>query len=272
MPFGPFPIILGIAMKKPKILITNDDGIHSPGLLQLAQSLKDLAEITVVAPADEKSGSSLSISVFHPLEVKDVPFPDDIKAFQVSGTPADCVKVALMLIMQERPDFIASGINPSSNAGRAVLYSGTLGGIIEGCFQGIPGIGFSCVEEKNPQYEKFSHFIPLLVEHFIQESLPQGTILNVNFPDRDTFSGIKMARQGVENWLDDYKEIKHENGEVKYKLTGKWAPDGWHEESDYFLLQQGYITVVPIHVHELTCHQTLLDRKQTFENAFKNHF
>ncbi|GAB4189210.1 MAG: 5'/3'-nucleotidase SurE [Simkaniaceae bacterium] len=258
-------------MNKLNILITNDDGIHAPGLFYLAEALKGFAEVTIVAPSEEKSGSSLGISFIHPLEVEPVSFPGGHPAWQVSGTPADCVKIALMLLMKKAPDFVISGINRGSNAGRAVLYSGTLGGAIEGAYKGIPGMGFSCAEEKDPQYEKYTSFIPSIIEHFIQDPLPTGTVLNINFPHENPL-GIKMARQGIGAWLDDFEEIQHHGGQKKYMLKGDWEKDGWHEESDYFLLQKGYITAVPIHVHELTCQKTLENRKDSFEKAFLKHF
>jgi len=256
--------------KKPRILITNDDGIHAPGIMHLAQSLREIGELFIVAPTEEKSGSSLGISFIHPIEVTQVSFPSVTAAWKVSGTPADCIKIGTMKLINKPIDFIVSGINRGSNAGRAVLYSGTLGGVIEGAFQKIPGIGFSCIDEINPNYEKFYPFIPKLVEHFLTNPLPQGTILNVNFPKKNAIAGVKMARQGMGNWVDHYEEILHETEDPKYLITGKWETQGWNKESDLHLLQEGYITAVPIHVYELTCQATLDQRKQEFDNLFYN--
>lgn len=258
--------------KKPRILVTNDDGIHAPGILHLAKSLQPMADLFVVAPEEEKSGSSLGISFIHPLVATPVVFPIDIPAWKVSGTPADCIKIATVKLIEEPIDFVVSGINPGSNAGQAVLYSGTVGGVIEGAFRGIPGIGFSCINEENPQFEKFYSFIPAIVEYFLQTSLPMGTILNVNFPDTEVISGIKMTRQGSEKWIDKYKEFRKSNKSLQYLMHGGWEMNESHNEGDFALLRQGHITVVPIHVYELTCNTSLTQHKLDFENSFKDFF
>ncbi len=256
-------------MTKPKILLTNDDGIFAPGLLHLADAVKEFADITIVAPAQEKSGSSMGVSFLHPIEVIDTPTIGGHRAWQVTGTPADCVKVGMMMFMDSPPDFIISGINRGSNVGRAVLYSGTLGGAIEGAYKGIAGIGFSSSDERDPKYEAFIPYIRPIVEYFMDDPLPPGTVLNVNFPAIAPPHGIKMARQGIGAWLDSYEEISQSEGQKKYLLKGKWEENGWHEESDYYLVQQGYITAVPIHVHELTCYRTLENKKENFESSLR---
>jgi 5'-nucleotidase len=177
-----------------------------------------------------------------------------------------------MLFFETPPDLVISGINRGSNAGRAVLYSGTLGGAIEGAFKGIPGIGFSSVNEQQPKYDKFITYIKPIIEHFFSDPLPEGTVLNVNFPDTSEPRGIKMARQGSGSWLDEYEEVHVEKGRRHILLKGGWQENGWHEESDYLLLKQGFITVVPIHVYEMTCQKSLNSRKVNFEKALGVHF
>lgn len=258
--------------KRPRIVVTNDDGIYAPGIFHLAKSLESIADLFIVAPEEEKSGSSLGISFIHPLAATPVAFPLDIPAWKVSGTPADCIKIATVKLIEQPIDFVVSGINPGSNAGQAVLYSGTVGGVIEGAFRGIPGIGFSCINEENPQFEKFYSFIPAIVKYFLQVSLPQGTILNVNFPDTETISGIKMTRQGSEKWIDNYKEFTKADNSMQYLMHGGWDTTNSHIDSDFALLRQGYITVVPIYVHELTCNTSLTQHKMDFENSFKDFF
>jgi 5'-nucleotidase len=252
--------------KKPKILITNDDGIYAPGIQHLWNSLKDIADITIVAPASEQSAVGVSITLRNPLRINQVEWPEKGEAWSITGTPADCVKMGLKIILKEKPDLIVSGINRGSNAGRNIMYSGTVGGTIEGIIQGIPGIAFSCVDYFDTNYKKTEQYIPKLVNYILNHPLPNGTLLNVNFPERNQeIKGVKLTRQGKELWAEDPHERNHPaEGSTYYWLGAKLRQFDEHEDSDIVWLARGYVAAVPVHVGELT--------DLAHFNQSKNHF
>lgn len=254
---------------KPKILITNDDGIHSPGIKYLWEALKDVADLTIVAPSDEKSASGLSITIRNPLTVKPVKWEGNTDAWSVSGTPADCVKLALSQYLISPPDLIVSGINPGSNAGRNFLYSGTVGGVIEGIMHDIPGIAFSTVSFPNPDYHVCVPYIQKFVNYVLQNPMKPGTLLNVNFPKSKNPLGIKLTRQGSGMWMENPERRTHPTEGHHYFWIGqKEYRSDEPEDSDTFWLEKDYITAVPAHVAELTDHQILEQRKSAFESYF----
>lgn len=255
-------------MTKPRILITNDDGIFAPGLRALFEVLVSFAEVTIVAPASEKSGSGASLTLYHPLTIEKVSWENAQTACKVSGTPADCVRLALSVVLKEAPDFIISGINKGSNAGRNILSSGTVGAAIEGALRKVPSMALSSVCFENPNFDLATTYVEPLVRHFLEKPIPAGTLLNVNFPSVGPIKGIKMARQGKGFWKEDPEERTHPEGHAYYWLGGKWEPQEEHPESDIHLLSQGYAAVVPIHVNELTDHAFLETSRSLFEKSF----
>ncbi len=258
--------------KKPRILLTNDDGISAPGLKNLWEALKDVADLSIIAPATEKSGVGLAITLREPILIEPVKWEGQTQAWKVTGTPADCVRMGLSVILDTPPDLIVSGINKGANSGRNVLYSGTIGGVIEGILRNVPGIALSCVDFENPDYQMTLPHIRSLVHHLLEHPLPKGTLLNVNFPSTPTIKGIKMARQGKGFWVEDPLERQHPEGHLYYWHGGKWNAHDEHEESDVFLLTAGYAAAVPIHVSELTDHVLLTERKERFDRHFAEQF
>ena len=255
-------------MTKPRILITNDDGIYAPGIKFLWQALKDIAEVVVVAPVSEKSGSGVAITFHSPLKIEKVNWDSNTLVWAVNGTPADCVKLGLNILFKKKPDLIVSGINKGSNAGRNVLYSGTVGGAIEGVLQGIPAIAFSCLDYLDPEYKIAEKHIPTIVNYALKDALPSGTLLNVNFPRKEVnyIRGIKLTRQGREFWTENLITRQHPaEGDDYYWLDLKRAQFDEEEDCDISWLQQGYIAAVPIHIDQLTDHQYLLEKKASFE-------
>jgi 5'-nucleotidase len=253
---------------KPLILITNDDGIGAEGLVCLYNALKDWAEVVVVAPSTEQSAVGLSITVRNPLKIQPVKWPGD-KAYAVTGTPADSVKMALSVILKRKPDLIVSGVNKGSNAGRNVLYSGTVSAVIEGAHRNIPGVAFSCYDYYDPHYAGAEKFIKPIVEYALTHKLPDATLLNVNFPSRETgeILGIKMARQGKEYWIEDPIERSYEN-QSYWWLGTKKALHEEHLESDIAYLSKGYIACVPVFVGDMTHSDHLEQHKGRFESFF----
>ena len=256
--------------KKPKILIVNDDGVHAPGIKHLWRAISSFAETTIIAPDTEKSGTGMGITIYSPLHIEPVAWEKDTPAWKVSGTPADCVRLGTSVILDHKPDLIVSGINKGANSGRTALFSGTVGGVIEGVLRDIPGIAFSCVSFENPNYAMTEKYVRQIVQHLLEHPLSHGTLLNVNFPEVDSFKGLKLARQGRGYWKESPDERRHPDGYTYYWLGGEWHHHEEDEQSDVSLLSQGYITAVPIHVNELTDHSFLSSRKQLFEELFSS--
>jgi 5'-nucleotidase len=257
-------------MIKPRILITNDDGITAPGIRYLCNALKDIAELVIVAPHSEQSGVVMAITIRQPLRMHPFDIQEQVKAWSVTGTPADCVKMALSLLLTSPPDLVVSGINRGSNAGRNVLYSGTIAGTMEATLRGIPAIAFSCHDMENPDYAQAAQFVPKIVEYIVHHSLPKGTLLNVNFPPQElqTIKGIKLARQGKAYWMEN--PAKLEPTQEGYWLGVKLFECDEHEDSDIHWLGKGYATAVPVHVEELTDHRHFTEKKDHFENFFSH--
>lgn len=256
---------------RPCILITNDDGINAPGLYHLWKALGSAFDLVICAPSHEQSAVGLSITIRSPLRVEEVSWPQQGKAWSVTGTPADCIKLAIHKILGKTPDLIVSGINRGSNAGRNVLYSGTVAGVIEGAMRNVPGIAFSCLDYSNPDYAQAEKFIVTIVSHLLESPLPTGTILNVNFPSSKTGipKGLRLTRQGLEYWVEDPSERQHPaEGHFYYWLGTKLAQFDEHEDSDIAWLRQGYVTAVPLQVHDLTDHALLAMRSPHFNKLF----
>lgn len=254
---------------RPRILITNDDGIQAPGIQHLCRSLREIADVTVVAPSTEQSAAGLAITIRHPLRIVKMETGYEAPAWHINGTPADCVKLALSVILTSPPNLIVSGINRGTNAGRNILYSGTVAAVIEGIMHEVPGIAFSCEDFSNPDYKKASEHVPAIVEHVLKHPLPRGSLLNVNFPSTKEFCGIKLTRQGKEFWLEDPDERYHPaEGSTYYWLGAKRATYNEYEDSDIAWLKQGYIAAVPVHVEELTDHAHIHSHKDKFEKLF----
>lgn len=242
-------------MKRPFILITNDDGIRSPGLKHLWQATHEWADLAIVAPHYEKSGCGVSITWSRPLTICEHTWEDNTPAWSINdGTPADCVKMALRVLLSRTPDLILSGVNCGSNAGQTLLYSGTTGGVIEGVLQNIPGIAFSFPEFRFPPVGCVQSSLSKIIHHFLQHPLPPGTFINVNYPAEceKKIEGIRMARQGRGRWMENPDRRNRPEGGSYYWLGGRWSTPDEEPDSDIALLKKGFITVVPIRVFDLT--------------------
>lgn len=240
---------------RPLILITNDDGIRSEGLFLLSQAVKKRADVVVVAPEKERSACSVSITWNHPLKITQVAWTDSISAWEVNGTPADCVKMATHLLCKKAPDLILSGINYGSNAGRTVLYSGTVAGAIEGTLKQIPAIAFSFAGNKLLPLEEIQPYIDFVIDYVLKNSLPEGTLLNVNFPNQEPkdWLGTYFTKQGKARWVENPDERTHPEGNLYYWLGGRWeTTEKEEEDSDVLLLEKGYVTITPLKVGHLT--------------------
>lgn len=257
-------------MKKPRILITNDDGIQAPGIRHLWESLQPFADLTIVAPIIEQSCVGLSVTLRSPLKIEKFPWNDSPHVYSVTGTPADCVKLALNVILDSQPDLVVSGINRGTNSGRNILYSGTVAGAIEASLHNIPAIAFSCGNYIDTDYKSAALHIPKIVDHVLNHPLNSGTLLNVNFPNKDLpFQGFKMTKQGKEYWGEDPHERFHPvEGHAYYWIGAKMVQCEEEEDSDISWLQKGFATAVPINVGALTDHSQLQKHRTHFETLF----
>lgn len=257
--------------KKPLILIVNDDGIEAPGIRHLWSALVDIANVYIVAPWHQQSGCGVSITLHKPLQIDQIKWEKGTPAWRVSGTPADCVKMALSKILPRTPDLIVSGINLGSNSGRSIFHSGTVGGVIEGVLRGIPGIAFSCEDFDKPNFHLAEKYIARIALHALEHPLDPGTFLNVTFPtQRGDIIGFKFTRQGRGFWIDSPDERLRPDGSTYFWLGGAWNHQT-EEETDVHYLEQGYMTAVPISILDLTHYDMLQKRKQIFEDLYTKY-
>ncbi len=261
-------------MPRPHILVTNDDGIHAKGIKHLWEALRNIVDITVVAPSGEQSAVSLSTTIRNPLRVEEIHWENGNNIWSVSGTPTDCVKMAFNAITKDKkPDYVFSGFNRGSNAGRNVLYSGTVAAAIESVMQNVPAIAFSCQDyHTEPNYAEAAKYVPTFLQYLMEHPLPPGTLLNINFPDRkhQKYKGFKMTKQGRQWWAENPdKRIHPAEGNPYYWLGSKLHFDQENADTDGAWLEKGYITIVPIHVADLTDTEHLEEKRALLEKAFK---
>ncbi|GAB4420989.1 MAG: 5'/3'-nucleotidase SurE [Bacteroidia bacterium] len=236
------------------LLISNDDGIHAPGILALIEAARPFGEIVVVAPDSAQSGMGHAISIGKPLRIHTEELLPGIMGHAVSGTPADCVKIATGVILHRQPDLILSGINHGSNSSVSSIYSGTLSAAREGALQGVPAIGFSLC---NYQHEADMRAAQTVARSIIQEAiarpLPPGRLLNVNIPNLplDSLKGIRTTRQAMGRWVEEFDQRVDPYGRKYYWLTGRFMLDDEGEDTDEYALRQGFVSVTPM-THDLT--------------------
>ena len=234
---------------RPLILISNDDSINAPGIHFLADIASRLGDVYVVAPATPQSGQSAALTVNSPLRIVEKPSTNEnIRIFTVSGTPVDCVKLALNAIVPRKPDVLFSGINHGSNSGVNVTYSGTMGAVLEGCMRGIPSVGFSLLHHSmNADFSLSASFVKEIAEKVISHGLPTNVCLNVNIPAKVVPSGIKLCRAAIGHWTDEYDRYVDPSGNPFYWLSGRFINDEPEAtDTDEFWLGKNYISVVPV--------------------------
>ena len=235
--------------KKPLILVTNDDGINAPGIRILIKLMSEIGDVFVVAPNKPRSGCSQSItfnSIINCREINNKTF--NLKEYECSGTPADCVKLAINELMTKKPDLCVSGINHGSNSSINVLYSGTMSAAIEAGVQGIPSIGFSLLNHSwDVDFNPIIPFVMRIVKNSILNKISPKTILNVNFPSSKKINGIKICKQAKAHWNEKFIKRKSPTGEKYYWLSGDFQIDENSKDSDEWALANGYISIVPTH-------------------------
>ncbi len=237
-------------MDKPTILITNDDSIYASGISHLIRIAKDFGKVVVVAPDSPRSGAAHSITTQHPLRLQQRKIEENYTEYSVNGTPVDCVKLAIKkVLMDEKPDLLISGINHGSNATVNLLYSGTMAAAIEGCMSGIPSIGFSFNSfAENADFSSISPYVQQIISHVLNKGLAPHTCLNVNLPavPKEQIKGIKVCRQGLGYWNEDFQKRVDPHGKPYYWMMGEYISTDNDPETDEIALQNDYVTVVPI--------------------------
>ncbi len=244
--------------KRPLILVSNDDGITAPGIRTLIKVMNQLGDVVVVAPDSPQSGKGHAITLDSILECKPINIDDGEQIeYSCSGTPADCVKIAKNEILNRKPDLCVSGINHGSNASINVIYSGTMSAAIEAGIEGIPAIGFSLLDYSwKADFKPLEPFIKEIASKVLQNGLPDGVVLNVNFPKTENLKGIKVARQARANWIEEFDKRTNPQGKEYYWLTGKFINLDKGEDTDIAALDQDYVSVVPVKF-DLTAHHFL---------------
>lgn len=234
--------------KRPLILVTNDDGISAPGIRKLIKIMNSIGEVVVVAPDSPQSGMGHAITIDSTLLCDQIKMDDGPQnEYQCSGTPADCVKMAVREVLKRKPDLCVSGINHGSNSSINVIYSGTMSAAIEAGIEGIPAIGFSLLDYSlDANFDQLEEDIIKITKNVLENGLPTGVVLNVNFPKSEIpFKGIKVCRQAKGNWVEDFDKRVNPMGKEYYWLTGKFVNEDKGEDTDEWALANNYVSVVP---------------------------
>tara|TARA_B100001939_G_scaffold58704_1_gene47868 strand:+ start:708 stop:1478 length:771 start_codon:yes stop_codon:yes gene_type:complete len=247
-------------MERPLILVTNDDGINAPGIRTLISIMKDIGDIVVVAPDSPQSGMGHAITINSTLHSSRItPKDSEITEYSCSGTPADCVKLAINELMPRKPDLCVSGINHGSNSSINVIYSGTMSAAIEAGIEGIPAIGFSLLDYRwNADFEQSKSFISMITLNALNNGIPKGVVLNVNIPSvrKSDIKGVKICRQAMAYWIEEFDKRKNPLGQEYYWLTGKFINEDLGEDTDEWALNNNFISIVPVKF-DLTAHHAI---------------
>lgn len=253
------------------ILLTNDDGIHAPGLFALYNALKSDHELYIVAPESEMSAVGHAITLTSPLRVKEVRKNGSFYGHAVAGTPADCVKIALRELLQPPPEVILSGINLGANVGVNLLYSGTVSAATEGAFLGVPSAAISLDSLKDPDFDFAAQFSKVILRFLSAGGLSDGTALNVNIPalPPEKIRGVCITRQGMARFEERFESRTDPRGNVYYWLAGERFVGNGRSDDDFIALKQKKITITPIQ-YDLTSEKEL-ERLKSFSLTLKNH-
>ena len=249
---------------KPLILVTNDDGITAPGLRSLISVMNEIGDVVVVAPDSPQSAMGHAITINNTLFCKKEKVDDGPQLeYSTSGTPADCVKLAVNEILERKPDICVSGINHGSNASINVIYSGTMSAAIEAGIEGIPSVGFSLLDYSwNADFSPFKTYIKKIVKNNLTQGLKEGVVLNVNFTKlkEKEIKGVKICKQAKSYWEENFDKRVSPLGKNYYWLTGTFINLDSSKDSDQYALKNGYISIVPVQF-DLTAHEYLNELK-----------
>lgn len=256
-------------MKRPLILVTNDDGITAPGIRNLVEVAREFGEVVVVAPNKPQSAQGHAITIEQPLRLYKDSLFEGIESYECSGTPVDCVKLAKSTVLRGRKaDICLSGINHGSNASINVLYSGTMSAAMEASLEGIDSVGFSSMAyDYSQDFEAAKHFARIIIKNVLEHGLGETKLLNVNIPHLPVseIKGIRICRQGQGNWTEDYRENTDPMGRKYYWLAGQFSNVDHGTDHDLWAVENGYVAVVPV-MHDLTAYKAINRLKAIYGN------
>lgn len=248
---------------RPLILVTNDDGMFAPGIKRLVEIARHMGEVIVVAPNSPQSAKGHAVTLQDPIRLHKVSVFDDIEAYECSGTPVDCVKLAKNILLKDRTiDLCVSGINHGSNASINILYSGTLSAAMEASIEGVNSIGFSLDDySMEADFDPATPWVTAIMEHVLSHGMQQTNLLNVNIPHpKNPIKGMKMCRQAEGRWEEEFVEGVDPRGQKFYWLTGNFVSNDYAPDSDIYALRSGFISIVPS-LHDLTAHVAIPELK-----------
>lgn len=249
---------------RPLILITNDDGVNAKGIRTLYEVAMEFGDVVVMAPDCNRSAIAHSITTSRPVRAREVKSSEGLQIYHCDGTPADCVKLAYEHFCPRCPDLMLSGINHGSNSSINILYSGTMGAVLEAAMLGMSSIGFSLLNH-SPEAD-FTHCIPYvrqIIGTSLEKGLPIGTSLNVNIPRETDLKGIRICRQAQSQWTDSFEKRIDPRGVPYWWLTGKFICDNPPEDTDEWALSHGYVSIVPVHC-DFTHHEAIDPLKKAY--------
>jgi len=249
-----------MAKKRPLILVTNDDGITAPGVRSLIRIMNKIGDVVVVAPDRPQSGMGHAITVNNVLYCNPITIDEGPQIeYSCSGTPADCVKMAINEILNRHPDLCVSGINHGANSSINVIYSGTMSAAVEAGIEGVPAIGFSLLDYNyRADFKQAEDFVRDITLAALEKGIPEGVTLNVNIPKlkKNDIKGVKICRQANAYWREDFDKRKSPFGQEYYWLSGELINQDKGEDTDLWALDNGYISVVPV-MFDLTAHHMI---------------
>ncbi len=245
--------------QEPIILVTNDDGINAPGIRNLVQSMLPFGKVIVVAPDSPQSAMGHAITISKPLRLDRVEVYEGAECWQCSGTPVDCVKLAVNQILHRKPDLCVSGINHGSNSSINVIYSGTMSAAMEGAIEGIPSVGFSLLNYSlDADFKAARTVVQSVIKNVLQVGIPEGTLLNVNIPNLPlkSIKGMRICRQAHAKWKEEFDHRKDPYGRDYFWLTGKFQNLDAGDDTDEWALKNGFVSIVPVQF-DLTAHHAI---------------
>ena len=249
-----------MSAKKPLILVSNDDGITAPGVRALIEVMNTIGDVVVVAPDSPQSGMGHAITVDNVLHCNPITVDEGPQIeYSCSGTPADCVKMAVSEILNKTPDLCVSGINHGANSSISVIYSGTMSAAVEAGIEGIPAIGFSLLDYNyHADFKHCKEYIKQIALNALKNGIPEGVVLNVNIPKltKEEIKGVKVCRQANGIWKESFDKRKSPFGKEYYWLSGEFVNNDKGEDTDIWALENGYISIVPTQF-DLTAHHAI---------------
>lgn len=254
-------------MSKPLILVTNDDGITAPGIRKLISIVNEIGDVIVVAPNSPQSGKGHAITINSTLSFEELNLEGPQRDFSCSGTPVDCVKMALDKILPRKPDLVVSGINHGANSSINVIYSGTMSAAVEAGVEGLQAIGFSLSDLKwEADFDQAEDFIKDIILKTLENPMPKGVVLNVNIPklNKEEIKGIKVCKQANAKWEESFDERTNPHGRKYYWLTGYFNNMDESEDADETALASGYISIVPVKF-DLTAYEYINELNSVYQ-------